>query len=59
MDSNNSRSGCKIAWDARFESDGRDRRRRRRARIALPVHIRGGMGSLEFFKTKRRQLTFR
>ena len=30
--------------------DGRDRRRRHRARIALPVHIRGGMGSPSSFE---------
>jgi len=33
----------------RFGPDGRDRRRRHRARVNLPVHIRGGMGSLDAF----------
>jgi hypothetical protein len=33
----------------RFGPDGRDRRRRHRARVTLPVHIRGGMGSLDAF----------
>lgn|GEM_PF-2467216 len=32
-----------------FGPDGRDRRRRHRARVTLPVHIRGGMGSLDAF----------
>jgi CheY-like chemotaxis protein len=34
----------------RFGPDGIDRRRRHRAKIALPVHIRGGMGSLDPFE---------
>jgi CheY-like chemotaxis protein len=29
----------------RFGPEGRDRRRRHRAKVAVPVHIRGGMGS--------------
>jgi hypothetical protein len=38
------------AAKGRFGPDGRDRRRRHRARVALPVHICGGMGSLDAFE---------
>ena len=38
------------ATTGRFGPDGRDRRRRHRAKITLPVHIRGGMGSSDPFE---------
>jgi len=38
------------ARGGRFGPDGRDRRRRHRAKVALPVHIRGGVGSLDPFQ---------
>jgi CheY-like chemotaxis protein len=34
----------------RFGPDGIDRRRRHRARVTLPVHIRGGIGSIHVFE---------
>jgi CheY-like chemotaxis protein len=34
----------------RFGPDGLDRRRRQRAKIALPVHIRGGIGAQDRFE---------
>jgi len=38
------------ALEGRFGPDGRDRRRRHRAKVAVPVHIRGGMDSPEPFE---------
>lgn len=38
------------ATNGRFGPDGRERRRRHRAKITLPVHIRGGMGSPDPFE---------
>jgi CheY-like chemotaxis protein len=35
---------------ARFGPDGRDRRRRRRVKLAMPVHIWGGVGSADEFE---------
>jgi CheY-like chemotaxis protein len=34
----------------RFGPDGRDRRRRRRVKLAMPVHICGGIGSIQPFE---------
>jgi hypothetical protein len=39
-----------VAREGRFGPDGRDRRKRHRAQVALPVHIRGGVGSLGPFQ---------
>lgn len=49
MSSDKSDRNVDGAKDGRYGSDGRDRRRRRRVKVALPVRIRGGMGSVEFF----------
>lgn len=47
---------AKASNKGRFGPDGRDRRRRHRAKVAMPVHIRGGAGSAEPFSDSGRTI---
>jgi len=40
----------KTGMPVRFGADPSDRRRRRRVKLAMPVHIRGGIGSTDTFE---------